>query len=256
MEATLIPTLINGSSKTDSANKLNRQFETFTKHIKTILLSDKSFSLAFYESFNEIFLLRLETHAYVKTHQIGHDELNEASEKFTAHIQSISDPSDENLFFLVENTLFALQTLKRVARESIGTTILKPLENVEYHHYTSYDNFRNYLISSYKNFGEDTQNRIKNFFDASLILDACLIAVHLIIEEKLMSKLSENKIDELGEMIAGNAQTYGGCALGLGISSKRKSRSDYPMLEENELLEQMLIAESGIDEYRQIIDNE
>lgn len=220
MEATLIPILIKNRQKTDLGRNLEEQFEEVASLIRTSILSNQDFPDSFYNAFNQIFLLRLEAHTYLKTHHIYNAELNEASEQFTTHIQSMSGQSSESIDFWVENTLFVLRTLKKVAAKSANAVILKPLKNIEGQHCTSYDNFKNYLISTYKNFGKETQEHIVDFFHASLMVDACLIAVHLIVEEKLASKLSENKIDKLSELMVENAQTYGGRAFGLGILSR------------------------------------
>lgn len=257
METTLLSTLLKNSPKTNTRSKLEQQLEKVNALIRSSILSNQDFSVSIYNSIHQIFLLRIEAILYFEEHKIDVLELiKEASEDIHAHIKSISDQS-KNIDFLVENSLFALRTSKKIALKSIGTIILKPIENIDSEHSTSYDNLRNYLISTYENFGEDTQKNIVNFFDTSLMIEACLIAVHLIAEEGLISKLSDEKVNKLSEIIVGNTQTYGSCAMSLGIIGNKKHKPNSSViLSQDDLVEQMLIAESGINEYRQMIDNE
>jgi|GEM_PF-3240127 len=258
MQTTLLSTLLKNCPKTDARSKLEQHLEDVNALIRASIISNQDFSVSIYNSIHQIFLLRIEAVLYFKEHKIDIFEvLNEVSDNLNTQIQSIADQSNENVNVLVENSLFAFRSLRKIALKSREAVILKPLENIDGQHCISYENFRHYLKSTYDNFGKNTQKNIVNFFDASLMLEACLIAVHLIAEEELISKLSDEKVNDLSEIIVGNAQTYGACAMSLGIVGNKKHILSYDaILEQEDLVEQMLVAESGINEYRQMIDNE
>ncbi len=246
--------------------------------IRKALISEENFSVATYSLFGEVFQLRASVSKLIAEHKINlielydtvsgrfneqYEEINVTEKLNSQNVESpeiptYDVPQNQILNVLVENVLFSIRTLKKVAKQLVNEDntpgSLYFLRSISSD--ISYKELLNVLKSPHKEVNEQVAENIFNLFSSSLMLEISLFAANISLDEYDDKNITDEKINELSEIIANNAQLYGASALGLGIIGKRKSIKPYANLDEAEMTEQISVAESGIDDYLKMIDNE
>ena len=267
---TAIKNRIKNKEVDDKENELLNLINKLTILLTNALESSNDFSVSAYNLFDEVFELRIEGINWLLNEKQPY--FNKAVENSTDEIifnveniarqiirkndsHSSKDKSINPIEVLLPNIAFAKRTLKKVIvgylESEEGKQFLEGKNNISIDSYNGYINIIKGSVSS------QTQRNVQMLAGTSLMLETCLIAVDILIDNYNTIKLPENRFNELNELIINNAQQYGATARNIGlIGNKKKPAIDSPNLTEEELKQEKKLAEMGMSNYLENLNNE
>ena len=218
--------------------------------IRDILVSGRSVKPGLDELLGQIFDLRLKAVKWLIREE-GFDFL-EVLDEAISDLQKLK--TDPKLGILIENILFALRWNRRVvtALSQHPSMLSKDIQNAEFPSVT----YRQFLASILMSIpDEKVAQKIIEWTNSSMYIEFSAICVSLISENDL--KVSNKIIDEVASIAANAAQLYAALAVEFGLLGTRKPKSYIlPAFDEEFVQEQRLLAEEGLDDYAENLQND